>query len=378
LKSVTIVSSSQQIQNYNLFAVTSSANTFYGNLTVDKSSPTLQLNAPTGTSGEYRLSNSVGTTHWSIYSTTGGGNSQGNWALYSAGRTGGAGSVIDITPAGATTFSSSIGTTALNMNNMASLGSIGGGAIYLPYTAGLFFRTLNGATARGKIQADDSNNLLLNSDNAGLVAIGTTSVTTKLHLANGDFQIQNANQTTGDFSQAQSLVFSQESSAYGAGITGIREAWSSMPFALAFFTNSVASGYTEKMRINSVGSVGAGGSSTNIYNASDIRLKKNISTITYGLDAVSALNPVKFNWADGFEPVEADKTLLGFIAQEVEEVIPEAIESFGGSIDLNGTTIENTLRVNEKFLIPVLTKAIQEQQAIIDSLIARIEALENN
>ena len=135
---------------------------------------------------------------------------------------------------------------------------------------------------------------------------------------------------------------------------------------------------SERFRISYNGSIGAGGSTTNIYNASDIRLKKNITPISYGLDTISMLNPVKFNWADGFEPVEADKTLLGFIAQEVEEVIPEAIESFGGSIDLNGTTIENTLRVNEKFLIPVLTKAIQEQQAIIDGLIARIEALENN
>jgi hypothetical protein len=206
--------------------------------------------------------------------------------------------------------------------------------------------------------------------NAGNVGIGTSSPGTKLHIANGDVQIQNANQTTGDFSQAQSLAFSQETGAYGAGIKAIREAWSSMPFALTFLTNSVAGGYTEKMRINSVGSVGAGGSSTNIYNASDIRLKKNINTITYGLNTVSALNPVKFNWADGFDLIEADKILLGFIAQEVQTVIPEAVESFGSNVDLNGTTIENTLRVNEKFIIPVLVKAIQE-------LSAKVTLLEN-
>jgi hypothetical protein len=43
----------------------------------------------------------------------------------------------------------------------AILGSIGGGAIYLPYTAGLLFRSSDGSTAKGKIQADNSNNLLL-------------------------------------------------------------------------------------------------------------------------------------------------------------------------------------------------------------------------
>ncbi len=88
--------------------------TFKGNVTVDKSSPILQLNAPTGTANEYRLSNSVGTTHWSMYSIIGGGNSQGNWGLYSLGKTGGAGAVLEITPAGGATFSSSV--TALNLD----------------------------------------------------------------------------------------------------------------------------------------------------------------------------------------------------------------------------------------------------------------------
>jgi hypothetical protein len=72
-------------------------------------------------------------------------------------------------------FSSNVGTTALNMNNMASLGSIGGGSIYLPHTAVIMFRTTDGATARGKITADNSNNLLLNSDNGGYVSIGNSA-----------------------------------------------------------------------------------------------------------------------------------------------------------------------------------------------------------
>ena len=88
------------------------AATFTGNITVDKSSPNMSLNAPTGTTGQYNINNGVGSLMWAMYSTTGGGNSQGNFSLYSAGKTGGAGAVIDITPAGAATFSSTItGTT---------------------------------------------------------------------------------------------------------------------------------------------------------------------------------------------------------------------------------------------------------------------------
>jgi hypothetical protein len=125
---------------------------------------------------------------------------------------------------------------------------------------------------------------------------------------------------------------------------------------------------TLRMTISANGSIGAP-SGTNIYNASDARLKQNISTISYGLDTISALNPVKFNWLDGFESSEDGKDMLGFVAQEVQDVIPEAVESFGGTVSLNdGTTIADTLRVNEKFIIPILVKAIQELKAEIETL----------
>jgi len=146
---------------------------------------------------------------------------------------------------------------------------------------------------------------------------------------------------------------------------------------LRFHTKPASAGATEKMRISGSGNIGAP-TGSNIYNASDVRLKKNISPTTYGLDTISALNPVKFNWIEGFEPSEDGKDMLGFVAQEVQQVIPEAIESFGGnSITIGDTTIDNPLRVNEKFIIPVLVKAIQELSAENTSLINRIEALEN-
>jgi hypothetical protein len=87
------------------------AATFTGNITVDKSSPNISINAPTGTSGQYNINNGVGSLMWAMYSTTGGGNSQGNFGLYSAGKTGGAGAIIDITPTGAATFSSTLSAT---------------------------------------------------------------------------------------------------------------------------------------------------------------------------------------------------------------------------------------------------------------------------
>jgi hypothetical protein len=117
---------------------------------------------------------------------------------------------------------------------------------------------------------------------------------------------------------------------------------------------------TTRMTITQGGNIGAP-SGTNIYNASDLRLKQNVTTVTNGLNKILALKPVKFNWIDGFEPSEDGKDMLGFIAQEVQDVIPEAVENFSNSSVVVGETIvENPLRVNEKFIIPVLVKAIQE------------------
>jgi hypothetical protein len=130
-------------------------------------------------------------------------------------------------------------------------------------------------------------------------------------------------------------------------------------------------GGINRMNIDTSGNIGAPNSGSNIYSASDLRLKQNIETIENGLDKIIALNPVKFNWIDGFVETEDGKDMLGFIAQEVQNAIPEAVEDFSSnSITIGEKTIENPLRVNEKFIIPVLVKAIQE-------LTQKVNALEN-
>jgi hypothetical protein len=130
---------------------------------------------------------------------------------------------------------------------------------------------------------------------------------------------------------------------------------------------------TTRMTISATGNIGAP-SGTNIYNASDVRLKQNVITIEDGLNKIIGLNPVKFNWIDGFESSEDGKNMLGFIAQEVQSIIPEAVENFGNnSIEIGETIIDNPLRVNEKFIIPVLVKAIQELSAQNQDLKSRLD-----
>tara|TARA_Y100000114_G_C11718392_1_gene307185 strand:+ start:1 stop:918 length:918 start_codon:yes stop_codon:yes gene_type:complete len=115
------------------------------------------------------------------------------------------------------------------------------------------------------------------------------------------------------------------------------------------------------------GNVGAP-SGTNIYNASDSRLKKNVESLSSGLESIKSLRPVSFNWIDGFCDDEKE-IMYGFIAQEVETVDSNLVEKFGdGSVEFGDTKIENALRVKEKQVIPLLVKAIQELSAEIAAL----------
>jgi len=125
--------------------------------------------------------------------------------------------------------------------------------------------------------------------------------------------------------------------------------------------------YRSKMIILGNGNIGVPGNATAIYNASDCRLKNNVEPLNYGLAQVMCINPVKFNWKCEFLGDECARNNFGFIAQQVQSVLPDLVEQFGGSevILSDGTVVDIPLRINEKNLTPVLVKAIQEQQCQI-------------
>ena len=115
--------------------------------------------------------------------------------------------------------------------------------------------------------------------------------------------------------------------------------------------------------------VGYGGTiyatSTSITAISDVSLKTNVKDLETGLSEVMALQPRRFDWING------DATnVAGFIAQEVQQVMPDLVENYQYSDN------ETKLGLKMGDILPTLVKAIQEQQAIITDLKSRIETLE--
>lgn len=114
---------------------------------------------------------------------------------------------------------------------------------------------------------------------------------------------------------------------------------------------------------------------------SDIRLKKNIEPLTNGLDKIMKLNPVTFNWDEEIVPNLAKKypNMIGLIAQEVEDVVPEVV---GGDLvsaikdgKEKGRSYKRVLYEN---LVPLLIDGMKEQQKQIEELKQRISELEQN
>jgi hypothetical protein len=111
----------------------------------------------------------------------------------------------------------------------------------------------------------------------------------------------------------------------------------------------------------------------NSYGAiSDIKLKENIVDATPKLDDLMKVKVRNYN-------LKADQThkQIGVIAQELEEIFPALVEE-APDRDMEGNDLGTvTKQVKYSVFVPMLIKAIQEQQALIENLTTRLTALEN-
>jgi hypothetical protein len=98
---------------------------------------------------------------------------------------------------------------------------------------------------------------------------------------------------------------------------------------------------------------------------SSINYKENVQTLNYGLTELLQINPVSFDYIN--KDKWGDERNLGFIVEDMFPIFPE----------VTGTMNNGDMYLDMTKLIPVLTKAIQEQQSLIKALEQRIINLEN-
>ena len=303
-----------------------------------------------------------------------------------------------------------------NVNNLnfSSLGATSQDIINTLATDAILSTISNGSIAEAK----------LGSISANKISAGTL---TGFNISGGTINIGNAlSADNSGVTMTQSVTIAPTSGSIGNG--NVTVSGSSGSFSSVGVTNNISasngifSGYvtgdefrgnnstvdihrngtSNGIRISGSGSgaylygYSSSGAAQIIYSpfsgVSDERLKENVVDLTLGLDEVNALRPVTFDWkASDIDDIPNNR--YGFIAQEVESVVPTMIstqpatridfDEEGEEISVpnvitldDGTEVSEWKSIDEKPLMYMLVKSIQELSTKVDDLTARIEVLE--
>ena len=146
--------------------------------------------------------------------------------------------------------------------------------------------------------------------------------------------------------------------------------------------------------VTNTGTIETSGNSTLYNTTSDYRLKENVKNVEGALSKLSQLKPCTFNYIS-----DSEKIVMGFLAHEVQEVMPQAVtgkkdnvkiekvEISPAELDEEGNIITEAVieekevpvyqGIDHSKLVPLLVAAIQEQQEQIKSLTEQINSLKN-
>jgi hypothetical protein len=272
------------------------------------------------------------------------------------------GVVIQPDNSGSLVLQTNSGTTALTIDTSQRAAFVAGTAAAPAITTtgdtntGIFFPAADTiAFAEGGAES-------MRIDSSGNVGIGTTTPSGKLEVSSGNLRLSDGYQL--EFGGSTNSISGANASNY-----------------LLFYTNN-----TERMRITSGGEVYIAGTTdrgafnlqcngTGVWgagaytNGSDERIKENITPLDTGLDVVAKLNPVTYTYKEDWSRDQSIQT--GFIAQDL-------LVALEGKNYVDGIVNQSSeyMSVAYQNIIPILTKAIQEQQTIINDLKARVTVLE--
>jgi hypothetical protein len=217
--------------------------------------------------------------------------------------------------------------------------------------AGSLWVTSNHALTLGTNNAER-----MRIDSSGNVLVGTTSTNGKMYV------VQNGNAIINRFENSATSGITTDQQQIVIGQSG------SSDYHFERFYSSAGS--VVQFAVRGDGVIFA--QNTTVQSLSDGRVKENVRNANEGLDTILDLRPVRFDFKEGFG--NNRKNQLGFIAQEVEAVFPDAVDN-SGEKDENGDAYKS---VGQGALIPVLVKAIQELSAKVDTLQAELNTLKGN
>ena len=319
--------------------------------------------------------------------------------------TGGKVSGTAITNGNISTSGSFTSTSTVTGTNLIPTGSgVPTNGIYLPAANSVAVAT-NGVK-RIEIQADgdidiDGGGVFYDATNNRL-AIGTTSPSVPLEV-NGNASASNFSVPDTNFigfgsytaylsgSSASNFInFSTGSTeraridSSGSLLVGTSSLLLSSGIICSYFDGSVANGMQihdtrttsgtdiaiifTRNTTNSVGSITTTTTSTAFNTSSDYRLKENVSAVTDGITRLQQLNPSRFNFI-----ADPSRTVDGFIAHEVQTIVPEAITGEKDAVDADGNPVYQS--IDQSKLVPLLTAALQEAIGRIETLEAEVAAL---
>jgi hypothetical protein len=124
-----------------------------------------------------------------------------------------------------------------------------------------------------------------------------------------------------------------------------------------------------KRQASVVGTISVTAAATAYNTSSDYRLKENIAPLTGAIDRLQQIPVHRFNFI-----ADPSTTVDGFIAHEAQAVVPECVTGTKDEVDEDGNPVYQG--IDQSKLVPLLTAALQEAIAKIETLEAKVAALE--
>ena len=194
-----------------------------------------------------------------------------------------------------------------------------------------------------RVESDGNENMLFVDAGNNRIGVGTSSPQCQFHSYTGSGSNALRVSGAGNVNSKTEIGYDDSAGPYikggSSGITTLKFYVDNTSLALTLASNNVAT-FTSDVN------------ATNFNSTSDATLKTNVETLTGSLDAVKSLRGVSFDW------LENGGSEIGVIAQEVEDVLPDVVN----------TNEDGIKSVKYGNIVAVLIEAMKEQQAQIDEL----------